>query len=496
MKQRLSAVVLFCLLAVLWLPASAGLLSILDMPEHDGVSRVCQLSTGDSLTQAVAAGTSLVVRVVKDAAKKDCSSEDFVEVAAQLLEAHGVKFCDVPESAIKEYSPTEIVTVGDVYLHRSGRRTAYYGMKSASALISWIQKMKYRKISVIKGKVDKAAFDQVLHLKVVGFFINGTTDYGMFQEACAAKGGALECYAVFDRNVAKHLKLDTVGQIAIYSPFSKLPMILPKNPANVDDILAFVAEHDHISLIKVDEHNIHDPKLEDPTRINVLAVAEQSTPLGGYLLRLLYKTLKNVTNTTSATTAPFQVLWIDPAVLPAAYRMMEQFGQKTEPPFLGTHNSLTGQGTWFDMKLLNTTGGKGVDEENVQKLLDWVGGLTTPGSAQAEASWQFTEVPASQIVPEGSNVVLRCSVQNAIGDCLWLKDGRNIGFNLARLPQLTWAGDHASGDCSLAITGVQNGRDDGSWVCEVTGDALHPTITSPPAVLVVSGAAKKTNEEL
>lgn len=110
-----------------------------------------------------------------------------------------------------------------------------------------------------------------------------------------------------------------------------------------------------------------------------------------------------------------------------------------------------------------------------------------PSTFLAEAGWQFTEVPVSQIVPEGSNVVLRCSVQGAVGDCLWLKDGRNIGFNLARLPHLTWAGDHASGDCSLAITGAQHGRDDGSWVCEMTGDAQHPTITSPPAVLVVSG---------
>lgn len=495
MKQPLSAVVL-CLLAVLGRPAWAGLLSVLDMPQHDGVSRVCQLATGDSLSQAVAAGTPLVVRVVKGAAKKECSSEDFIEVAAQLLEAHGVKFCDVPESVIKESKPTEIVTVGDLHLHRSGRRTPYYGTKSASALISWIHKMKYRKISVISGKVDKAAFDQVLHLKVVGFFINGTTDFTMYQEACAAKGGALECYVVFDRNVAKHMKLDTVGQIAIYSPFSKLPIILPKNPANVDDILAFITEHDHISLVKVDEHNIHDPKLEDPTRVNVLAVAEQSTPLGGYLLRLLYKTLKNVTNSTSATAVPFQVLWIDPAILPAAYRMMEQFGQQTEPPYLGTHNALTGQGVWFDMKLLNTSGGKGVDEENVQKLLEWVAGLTTSASTQAEAGWQFTEVPVSQTVPEGSNVVLRCSVQGAVGDCLWLKNGRNIGFNLARLPHLTWAGDHASGDCSLAITGAQHGRDDGSWVCEMTGDAQHPTITSPPAVLVVSGAAKRPIQEL
>ncbi|EEC19444.1 hypothetical protein IscW_ISCW023050 [Ixodes scapularis] len=267
MKQPLSAVVL-CLLAVLGRPAWAGLLSVLDMPQHDGVSRVCQLATGDSLNQAVAAGTPLVVRVVKGAAKKECSSEDFVE------------------------------------------------------------------------------------------------------------------------------------------------------PANVDDILAFITEHDHISLVKVDEHNIHDPKLEDPTRVNVLAVAEQSTPLGGYLLRLLYKTLKNVTNSTSATAVPFQVLWIDPAILPAAYR----------------------------------------------------------------------------IVPEGSNVVLRCSVQGAVGDCLWLKDGRNIGFNLARLPHLTWAGDHASGDCSLAITGAQHGRDDGSWVCEMTGDAQHPTITSPPAVLVVSEVSRSISK--
>lgn len=38
---------------------------------------------------------------------------------------------------------------------------------------------------------------------------------------------------------------------------------------------------------------------------------------------------------------------------------------------------LQGQGQWFDMSLLNVTGRKEADEENVQKLLDFFAGLAT-----------------------------------------------------------------------------------------------------------------------
>lgn len=481
---------------------AGGLLSLLDLPAHDGVIRVCRLENVDALVQAAAetsGPTTLVLRVASDAGvrKQPCGAEDSFETAAQLLEGEGVKFCDVPESVVKESVPTAVA--GNWFLFRHGKAVPFYGRRTASALLSWIQKASEPSVSVITGKVDKIAFDQVDQVKVVGFFVEGAADYKLFEEASIAEGHHARFYAVFDRTVARHLKLDTVGQIALYSPFVKQPVTCPQNPASLQDLRAFVGQHRHAALTKVDEHNVHNPELEDPSRITVLAVADEASPLGGYFHRLLQRTMRNITNATASAGAPlhFNLLWVDTAVLPTAQAMLKRLGRVGSGPHLGTHDLLTGQGLWFDVSTLNATGGKGADEENVQKLLTWFAALSAPSAAAESGTWKFSEVPASKIVAEGGDVELRCTVLDAAaGDCLWLRDGRNVGASLSRLPHLAWAGVGHTGDCSLVIRGVTRGRDDGSWVCEVTGDALHPTLTSPPAVLVISSGSTTSKTEL
>lgn len=498
-----------CLAVVVLCFSSAradDLLGLLDVPVHDGVIRVCRLESIQALVKAAeTSGNSLVVRVSSDAGgrKQPCGAEDVFETAAQLLEGENVKFCDVPESVIRESVPT--AAVGSWFLFRQGRALPYHGRRTTSALLSWVQKASQPIVSVIAGKVDKVAFDQVHELKLVGFFVNGAADYKLFEEASITKSRHARFYAVFDRTVAKHLKLDMVGQIALYNPFVKQPVICPQNPASMQDIQAFIAQHKHVGLTKVDEHNIHDPELVDPNRVTVLAVADQSSPLGAYFLRLLHRTLRNITNTTAAagTVPHFNLLWVDPAVLPTAHAMLKHLGQTGSGPHLGTHDLLTGEGRWFDMLTLNASGDRGSDEENVHKVLTWLvtlaeSGATSGAGGTAESgTWRFSEVPVSQIGAEGTSVELRCTVLGAAaGDCLWLRDGRNIGASLSRLPHLSWAGAGRNGDCSLVVHGLTRGRDDGSWVCQVTGDALHPTLTSPPAVLVISNGAAGVKTEL
>ncbi|XP_077524396.1 uncharacterized protein LOC144136188 isoform X3 [Amblyomma americanum] len=412
---------------------------LLDVPVHDGIIRVCRLESSQALAQAAAETSGVVVRVSGDAGarKQPCGAEDAFEAS----------------------QPS---------------------------------------VSVITGKLDKTAFDQVHGLKLVGFFVNGAADYRLFEEASISDGHHARFYAVFDRNVAKHLKLDTVGQIALYSPFFKQPVICPQNPASLQDIRAFIAQHKHVGLTKVDEHNVHDPELLDPSRVTVLAVADQRSPLGAYLVRLLQRTLRNINATAAASGSHLNLLWVDPTVLPTAYAMLKRLGQTGPPPHLGTYDALTGQSQWFDMSTLNSSGGRGSDDENARKILAWLTGLaTTAPGADGAGTWRFSEVPASQIGAEGGSVELRCTVLDAAaGDCLWLREGRNVGASLSRLPHLSWAGAGRNGDCSLVVRGLTRGRDDGSWVCQVTGDALHSTLTSPPAVIVISSGAAGVKTEL
>ncbi|GIY67054.1 calsequestrin [Caerostris extrusa] len=71
----------------------------------------------------------------------------------------------------------------------------------------------------------------------------------------------------------------------------------------------------------------------------------------------------------------------------------------------------------------------------------------------------FVQTPTSQTVAENSDIVLEC-YENPVGEiAFWLKDGKNIGYNLDRYQHYNWRGDRLAGDCSLVIIGAKAGRD-------------------------------------
>jgi hypothetical protein len=51
--------------------------------------------------------------------------------------------------------------------------------------------------------------------------------------------------------------------------------------------------------------------------------------------------------------------------------------------------------------------------------------------------------------------------------------------------QRTAQSDRTGGDCSLVVANAQAVRDNGQWICEVTGDQTQPTLTSPAATVNV-----------
>ncbi|CAG2111686.1 unnamed protein product [Medioppia subpectinata] len=217
-----------------------------------------------------------------------------------------------------------------------------------------------------------------------------------------------------------------------------------------------------------------------------------------------------------------EILWIDPQVFPSISVWLDQIpttGAQRLDIYIGAVNPAAAERVWLDTTALNTTGGKGADETNLLLVRQWLQEViaTQVAAAQALASnvatiatitepttqtgRRFSAEPQSLAVREGQPFVLECVVTGdrvsaAAGDCLWLKDGRNIGANLARVsPDYQWrqqttAGAVNVGDCSLVVASADAQRDNGQWVCEVAGDQRQPTLASRAATVTVTPAPK------
>lgn len=330
--------------------------------------------------------------------------------------------------------------------------------------------------------------------------------------------------------MAKHLKLSVVGQINLVKPFEKVAVTCPVNPATAQDIEAFIEANKGVVLKYVTEQNVFDPELQNPNKTTLIAIGDRSSAVGQYFYKTLTKTIRNITRENSATqtllanaaaataaaeanlavTQPsivdlnaIEILWIDPQVFPSISLYLDliraqQGLAEGSDVFLGVVTA--NQSVWFDTNQISRTADKSSDETNLQLLKSWIteviANQTTPTTVDDPTATElvvqsFLKEPQTQTVAEGSELVLECQVSGQVGDCLWLKDGQNIGFNLARIsPDYKWRAVSGSGDCSLVIAAALEERDAGEWVCEVTGDASNPTITSSPAIITVTSVPK------
>jgi len=512
-------------------------LKLLNLPKPavSQKSTVCKL-TDKTLTDFVTKNpNNPLVLIIKSSSQQNSCGDSFAESSAQLLSSRNVSVCQLSLTA----GQTSLYgTDGSVVVILNGKPYQYNGRRSSAALLSYVLKINTSHVRLITGKLDKIAYDLVAGPKLVGFFMPATPDLAVYESLALKYTPNIPFYLVVDRNVAKHLKLSLVGQINLVKPFEKVAVTCPVNPATAQDIEAFIDGNKGVLLKYVTEQNIFDPELQNPNKTTLIAIGDRSSAVGQYFHKILTRAVRNITreNNVSQTLAAnpgsepvtaqsavptvtpavplpsivnlstIEILWIDPQVFPSIGVYLDQirtlYGLAAGlEVYLG---AVTGnQSVWLDTNLVNRTADKLADNTNLELLKNWITTLIANQTATSVASeatvnaipsdivQSFAKEPQSQTVPENSRLVLECQVNNQVGDCLWLKDGHNIGFNLARIsPDYKWRANTGSGDCSLIISSAQAERDGGKWVCEVTGDANHPTITSAPAVIAVKSVPK------
>ncbi|GFY61321.1 calsequestrin-2 [Trichonephila inaurata madagascariensis] len=434
-------------------------------------------------------------------------------ITAQVLRKKNSIVCEVLPDVLNIPQTTSISGIqanpGDVYIFKKGRGIPYYGKRSTRALLNHLFKVNGTQLKWKFGKNRKTFFLMLLRV-AFGFFTRNEKsklesidiqikyDHQAFEEAAAHLSPSVRFYAAYDRTVAKHLKLNSVGEIHLVKPFTKTPIVCPQNPASAADIEAFVKANQGSFLTKITEHNLNDPSLFDPSKILVLAIAEEASSLGGYFYRLITKLARNNTNNTEF--ANLNIVWLEPHIFPSIHLVMDELetilGIPNKLPAFGALNITTLKSSWLNTATLNCSGDKNSDAQNLQVLQEFLTGVITNTLVPVRIGVQsFVQTPTSQTVVENSEIVLECVVENPIGDCLWLKDGRNIGYNLDRYPHYNWRGDRLTGDCSLIISGATAGRDNGEWVCEVTGDLDNPTLTSNPVKILITAAEPSPSEQ-
>ncbi|XP_054718192.1 LOW QUALITY PROTEIN: calsequestrin-1-like [Uloborus diversus] len=490
----MKSIVLLFLTAI---AVQGAILPFLKTPKHDGVKRVCSLTAENFTNVVTAADTAIVIFTDPTVPKSGCPTEldVFAEVTAQVLRKKNSIVCEIAVDVYNIGVNSDPVAVqvkpDDVIIFKKGRGIPYYGKRTSRALLNHLFKVNGTQINVITGKIDKIAFDAIEQDKVVGFFMQGTADYQAFEDAAARLSPSVLFYVAFDRVVAKHLKLTTVGQINLVKPFSKTSIACPQNPATVADIEAFVKNNKGSLLSKIDEHNLYDPSLMDPSKLLGLAVGAEASSLGGHFYRLITRLVETTHNNTDFQS--INIVWIEPEIFPTIHLVMDELetllGVPNKLPAFGVINVTTLQSSWLNTSLLNCSGDKVADTQNLQILQDFLLSVVSNTVAPVKIGAQaFVKPPTAQTATENSDVVLDCIIENPVGDCLWLKDGKNIGYNLDRYPHYNWNGDRLSGDCSLLIKGAQLARDSGEWVCEMTGDETSPTLTSPPVKVLITAA--------
>ncbi|RWS28848.1 Calsequestrin-2-like protein [Leptotrombidium deliense] len=514
MRFKLASIAIFFILFTVNVINCLEFFKFLNAPNYDGLSRAKKLTLNEEtknelsnlITELNVNSKGLLLVIESDSLngqkKRGEKIEQFVELSAQLLEKRNVSVyrISIPKDASQVPAELAHFKCGDIYLYYAGKKYQYFGRRDALSLLSFVLKLnENRQIKEINGKLDKIAYDTIQSPKVVGFFMQGTADYNEFVAAAALFSPSIPFFVVTDR--------------------TKLPIACPQNPATAANIESFVNQNRGIVLTHLNEHNLHDPSILNTDKHLILAIGEQNSPIGGYFHRLITKLIRNVTtietpkSETGSKTQKSKIkvkvatvdqkvdtvlenvsiVWVDLQSFPTLYLMMDQLERVLNfPPGLSFHlgavNVTSNQSVWFDTSSLNITADKGADEANIAALKQWIDDIVASRIKPAKIGVQsFSVKPSNTIVNEGDNFVLQCLVENQVGDCLWLKDGQNIGFNLNRYGNhYAWKAAKANGDCSLLVNGAEFEMDDGNWACEVTGDQTNPTITSPPAKITVN----------
>ncbi|EDV25671.1 uncharacterized protein TRIADDRAFT_56011 [Trichoplax adhaerens] len=225
------------------------------LPQHDGKRRVVEL-TESNFGRLKKNSELLVIHFEmphygqEDGKRSAKFMRDMLELTAQLSESKGVKVATldiVKQIGLAQKITTERQYPGYIATHYKGNIIPFHGHRSVEVLSVFIMRLLEDPVYEIDGKSRKKLYDSVELPKVIGYFEGDESkEYKAFEEAAIPFRPLMMFYSVFNKKIAKTLRLKKQNTITFTKPYEK-PIHFKGEPIFMNGYLiaAFIRPKSH-----------------------------------------------------------------------------------------------------------------------------------------------------------------------------------------------------------------------------------------------------------
>ncbi|KAK2573870.1 Calsequestrin-1 [Acropora cervicornis] len=195
--------------------------------KDDGIRRVAKLDKLHFNKTLKASRMLVVLFYISNSGDKKLDNtwktdEKMLEIVARVLQPQGVNIGSVNIAESLELSQNLGVKYsGAIMIFHRGKRIEYFGHRSADILLGFLHKMFEPPVSLIESKKQKAAFDDVEGSKVIGYFEKDSEELKAFEDEAKQQQPLLPFFAVWDKKLAKALRLKKPNSIQLLKPYEK-----------------------------------------------------------------------------------------------------------------------------------------------------------------------------------------------------------------------------------------------------------------------------------
>lgn len=306
------------------------------------------------------------------------TDEKMLEIVARVLQPQGVNIGSVNIAESLELSQNLGVKYsGAIMIFHRGKRIEYFGHRSADILLGFLHKMFEPPVSLIESKKQKAAFDDVEGSKVIGYFEKDSEELKAFEDEAKQQQPLLPFFAVWDKKLAKALRLKKPNSIQLLKPYEK-PVSFPSSQAiTAENINLFIEENKKNILTKVRLEDIHYTWSSEVKGFLIMAFVRLETNAGVEFFSLVKSLAKRYGNKKN-----LHFMWVDPDPFPT----MRDYWQRSynidvNSPVIGVIEPKLTTSSWFEKK------GK---ETKLRHLQQWVEDILA-GKVELKAPQNSTE---------------------------------------------------------------------------------------------------------
>jgi hypothetical protein len=345
--------------------------------EYDGKDRTDPL-TEKTFNKTVFAENAKTVIFFNDVEADDDEFDQyecFLQLSAQIMTKRGYSFYVVNTTKEVKLRKQEEVEKGEdtIHVYKDGYKIEYNGVRDPETFVSWMMDIPDDPLTIINDKWDKKWFDELDDeaVRIIGYFEPSSPALKEFEEAAEDFMGEVEFFAVVDSHWARKMGLKRHGEVHMYYPFMKEPLVAPTAADTEEEFEEWVEKNKEPVLNKLTLQNYFnvwkDPEEDEKM---VLVFCDEEEPDG----HAMFKLIKKLAAQNLEHAGTLEIVLIDPDEFPLMVDVWEDmFGVEIEEgPQIGLVDISDKEGIWFDMSQLNLDQPKKHRDSNLEVLQTWI----------------------------------------------------------------------------------------------------------------------------